>query len=74
MVVLEVADTLGLTSLTKDDQVSAQQMIHSCLRLVSDVRHLGVAITGLRLRVSHYYSVMNSGELVIPWDWKGDPD
>ncbi|KAL0172776.1 hypothetical protein M9458_033087, partial [Cirrhinus mrigala] len=26
---------------------------------------------GLHLYISHFYSVMQDGDLCIPWDWKG---
>ncbi|XP_046387151.1 T-cell activation inhibitor, mitochondrial [Ischnura elegans] len=74
---------LGLTSLEKDDNITPALMISCCERLLPNVSSSGqisdsdpyrstVAslISGLGLRVTHYYSILSHGEVCIPWDWK----
>ncbi|XP_022062587.1 T-cell activation inhibitor, mitochondrial isoform X1 [Acanthochromis polyacanthus] len=58
---------LSLRSLTKEPSVSSSQMILCCRRLVEQHSPL---MQGLLICVSHFYSVMQDGDLCIPWDWK----
>ncbi|KAG5271861.1 hypothetical protein AALO_G00184950 [Alosa alosa] len=68
----DVVDTcvkdLSLAGLSKEPSVSSRQMIPCCRRLLEDRSPL---MQGLQLRISHFYSVMQDGDLCIPWDWKG---
>ncbi|KAM6968344.1 T-cell activation inhibitor, mitochondrial [Aplochiton taeniatus] len=59
---------LSLRRLSKDPSVSCSQMIPCCRRLLEQRSPL---TQGLHLCVSHFYSVMQDGDLCIPWDWKG---
>ncbi|XP_066539052.1 T-cell activation inhibitor, mitochondrial isoform X2 [Hoplias malabaricus] len=59
---------LSLRSLSKEPSVSSSQMIPCCRRLMEE---RSPQMQGLHLRVSHFYSVMQDGDLCIPWDWKG---
>ncbi|XP_051574074.1 T-cell activation inhibitor, mitochondrial-like isoform X2 [Myxocyprinus asiaticus] len=59
---------LSLRSLSKEPSVSSSQMIPCCRRLMVERSQ---QMQGLRLCVSHFYSVMQDGDLCIPWDWKG---
>ncbi|XP_036394954.1 T-cell activation inhibitor, mitochondrial [Megalops cyprinoides] len=59
---------LSLRSLQKEAGVSSQQMIPCCRRLLEE---RPAQLQGLRLCVSHFYSVQQDGDLCIPWDWKG---
>ncbi|XP_071089039.1 T-cell activation inhibitor, mitochondrial-like [Haliotis cracherodii] len=61
---------LELSALSKDESVTPQQMVDCCQKLVDEAWLLGVSLKGLCLRVSHFYSVMQDGEICIPWDWK----
>ena len=64
-------DDLELLFLKKDDHITPEQMIACCRRLMHDPRDLGVSVRGLKLRISQYYTLMQDGELIIPWNWKG---
>ncbi|XP_020511825.1 T-cell activation inhibitor, mitochondrial [Labrus bergylta] len=59
--------TLSLRSLSKEPSVSSSQMIACCQRLAEQPSPL---LQGLHLCVSHFFSVMQDGDLCIPWDWK----
>ncbi|XP_028281548.1 T-cell activation inhibitor, mitochondrial [Parambassis ranga] len=59
--------TLSLRSLSKEPSVSSTQMIECCKRLVEQRSPL---MQGLHVCVSHFYSVMQDGDLCVPWDWK----
>ncbi|XP_071447714.1 T-cell activation inhibitor, mitochondrial [Hetaerina americana] len=70
---------LGLASLEKDDNITPALMISCCERLLpsegmpnSDPYRSAIAslISGLGVRVTHYYSILSHGEVCIPWDWK----
>ncbi|GFS16765.1 T-cell activation inhibitor, mitochondrial-like Protein, partial [Elysia marginata] len=79
---LEALEFLSLLELQKDESVTPAQMISSCSRLIEESWRLldppsssgGVTLQGSRLRVSHYYSVMQDGLICIPWDWVGEDD
>lgn len=58
---------LSLRSLSKDPSVNSSQMILCCKRLVEQRFPL---MQGLHICVSHFFSVMQDGDLCIPWDWK----
>uniref|UniRef100_A0A1A8BSD7 T cell activation inhibitor, mitochondrial n=1 Tax=Nothobranchius kadleci TaxID=1051664 RepID=A0A1A8BSD7_NOTKA len=59
--------TLSLRSLSKEPSVSPTQMIQCCTRLVQLHPPL---LQGLHICVSHFYSVLQDGDLCVPWDWK----
>lgn len=59
--------SLSLRSLSKEPSVSSSQMILCCKKLVEQRCPL---MQGLHICVSHFYSVMQDGDLCIPWDWK----
>ncbi|KAL0985296.1 hypothetical protein UPYG_G00155150 [Umbra pygmaea] len=59
-------EVLALRSLSKEPSVSHNQMI-PCLRRLLEER--SPLMEGLRVEVSHFYSVMQDGDLCIPWDW-----
>ncbi|XP_061105670.1 T-cell activation inhibitor, mitochondrial isoform X1 [Conger conger] len=59
---------LALSRLQKEPSLSSQQMMTCCRRLLEE---RPVQLQGLRLCVSHFYSVLQDGDLCIPWDWKG---
>ncbi|XP_076593705.1 T-cell activation inhibitor, mitochondrial isoform X2 [Chaetodon auriga] len=58
---------LSLRSLSKEASVSSCQMILCCKRLVEQRYPL---MQGLHICISHFYSVMQDGDLCVPWDWK----
>uniref|UniRef100_A0A8C1MYR1 T cell activation inhibitor, mitochondrial n=1 Tax=Cyprinus carpio TaxID=7962 RepID=A0A8C1MYR1_CYPCA len=59
---------LSLHSLSKEPSVLSSQMIPCCRRLMEE---RSPQMQGLHLYISHFYSVMQDGDLCIPWDWKG---
>ncbi|XP_062279005.1 T-cell activation inhibitor, mitochondrial [Scomber scombrus] len=59
--------SLSLRSLSKEPSVSSSQMILCCKRLVEQRLPL---MQGLHICISHFYSVMQDGDLCVPWDWK----
>ncbi|XP_054638902.1 T-cell activation inhibitor, mitochondrial isoform X2 [Dunckerocampus dactyliophorus] len=60
--------SLSLRTLSKEPSVTSSQMILCCGRLLDQRSPL---MQGLHVRVSHFYSVTQDGDLSIPWDWKG---
>ncbi|XP_067305303.1 T-cell activation inhibitor, mitochondrial isoform X2 [Pseudorasbora parva] len=67
-IILSCLQDLSLRSLSKEPSVSSSQMIPCCRRLMEE---RSPQMQGLHLCVSHFYSVMQDGDLCIPWDWKG---
>lgn len=61
---------LGLSALEKDDNITPNLMVQCCEQLLRDAHLFGSNLRDLRLRISHYYSVLQDGEMCIPWDWK----
>lgn len=59
--------SLSLRSLSKEPSVSSSQMISCCRRLLD--QHFPL-MQGLHISISHFYSVMQDGDLCVPWDWK----
>ncbi|XP_077577531.1 T-cell activation inhibitor, mitochondrial [Stigmatopora nigra] len=59
--------SLSLLSLSKEPSVTCSQMILCCERLLDQRSPL---MLGLHICVSHFYSLMQDGDLCIPWDWK----
>lgn len=66
-VVKQCLQNLSLRSLSKEPSVSSSQMIFCCRRLVDLSSPL---MQGLHICISHFYSVMQDGDLCVPWDWK----
>ncbi|XP_040900767.1 T-cell activation inhibitor, mitochondrial isoform X1 [Toxotes jaculatrix] len=66
-VVKQCLQSLSLRSLSKEPSVSSSQMILCCKRLLEQRSPL---MQGLHVCVSHFYSVMQDGDLCLPWDWK----
>ena len=66
------AATLELLEISKDESVTPLQMISCCERLTEEYWQFCVSLHQSRIRVSHYYSVMQDGQMCIPWDWVGD--
>ncbi|XP_032218410.2 T-cell activation inhibitor, mitochondrial isoform X1 [Nematostella vectensis] len=60
-------NTLSLHLLTRDECVSAHEMITCCNRLA---KLPAKSLSGLRLVISKYYHANSDGTLCIPWDWK----
>ncbi|XP_077454916.1 T-cell activation inhibitor, mitochondrial isoform X3 [Stigmatopora argus] len=59
--------SLSLQNLSKEPSVTCSQMILCCKRLLDQRSPL---MLGLHICVSHFYSLMQDGDLCIPWDWK----
>ncbi|XP_051879139.1 T-cell activation inhibitor, mitochondrial isoform X2 [Pristis pectinata] len=55
-----------LERLYKEQSVSSEQMVQSCKRLLEEQTEL----PRIHLCISHFYSVLQDGDLCIPWDWK----
>ncbi|XP_048367200.1 T-cell activation inhibitor, mitochondrial [Sphaerodactylus townsendi] len=60
-------ERFSLLQLYKEPSVSSVQMIRSCNRLLKESLPY---LQGMRLCISHFYSVLQDGDLCIPWDWK----
>ncbi|XP_029445253.1 T-cell activation inhibitor, mitochondrial isoform X2 [Rhinatrema bivittatum] len=56
-----------LKRLYKESSVSSVQMIHCCKRLLEKPLPY---LQGMHLCISHFYSVLQDGDLCIPWNWK----
>ncbi|XP_023233406.1 T-cell activation inhibitor, mitochondrial-like isoform X1 [Centruroides sculpturatus] len=63
---------LGLASLDKDDNVTPDLMVQCCRRLLDSGMSSIHYLRNCRLRISHYYSILQDGEMCIPWNWKDD--
>ncbi|XP_048384442.1 T-cell activation inhibitor, mitochondrial isoform X1 [Stegostoma tigrinum] len=60
-------ERLGLKRLYKEPSVSSQQMVKCCQRLLEG--HIS-ELQGMHLCISHFYTVLQDGDLCVPWDWK----
>ncbi|XP_043544666.1 T-cell activation inhibitor, mitochondrial isoform X8 [Chiloscyllium plagiosum] len=60
-------EQFGLKRLYKEPSVSSQQMVKCCQRLLEG--HIG-ELQGMHLCISHFYTVLQDGDLCVPWDWK----
>ncbi|KAG8572864.1 hypothetical protein GDO81_012195 [Engystomops pustulosus] len=60
-------DSASLSRLYKEPSVSCEQMINCCRRLIEEPLP---NLLGMNLCISHYYSVLQDGDLCIPWNWK----
>ncbi|XP_014831086.1 PREDICTED: T-cell activation inhibitor, mitochondrial isoform X1 [Poecilia mexicana] len=58
---------LSLRGLSKEPSLSSSHMILCCRRFIEQHPPL---LQGLHVCVSHFYSVMQDGDLCVPWDWK----
>uniref|UniRef100_A0A8C6IQQ4 Uncharacterized protein n=1 Tax=Melopsittacus undulatus TaxID=13146 RepID=A0A8C6IQQ4_MELUD len=67
----ELIDTstkrFSLDRLYKEPSVSSAQMIDCCKRLLEESLPY---LQGMHLCISHFYSVLQDGDLCIPWNWK----
>uniref|UniRef100_A0A8D0ZYW6 T cell activation inhibitor, mitochondrial n=1 Tax=Sus scrofa TaxID=9823 RepID=A0A8D0ZYW6_PIG len=57
----------SLEKFYKEPSVSSMQMVDCCQRLLEQSLPY---LQGMHLCVSHFYSVMQDGDLCIPWNWK----
>ncbi|XP_059584792.1 T-cell activation inhibitor, mitochondrial isoform X3 [Alligator mississippiensis] len=60
-------EKFSLKQLYKEPSVSSAQMINCCKRLLEESLPY---LQGMHLCVSHFYSVLQDGDLCIPWNWK----
>ncbi|KAM4689474.1 T-cell activation inhibitor, mitochondrial [Discoglossus pictus] len=60
-------DRSSLRRLYKEPSVTCVQMIDCCRRLIEKPLPY---LQGMHLCISHYYSVLQDGDLCIPWNWK----
>ncbi|KAM5158370.1 T-cell activation inhibitor, mitochondrial [Mantella aurantiaca] len=60
-------DRAFLGRLYKEPSVSSKQMIDCCRRMIEEPLP---CLDGMHLCVSHYYSILQDGDLCIPWNWK----
>ncbi|KAK6184689.1 hypothetical protein SNE40_007108 [Patella caerulea] len=68
----ECKQHLELKEISKDENITCEQMITCCERLVTEYWKLGILLTDTRLNISHYYSMMQDGKICIPWNCKMD--
>uniref|UniRef100_A0A6J0U2Z4 T-cell activation inhibitor, mitochondrial isoform X1 n=1 Tax=Pogona vitticeps TaxID=103695 RepID=A0A6J0U2Z4_9SAUR len=61
------AEKFSLHRLYKEPSISSVQMIHSCSRLLEESLPY---LEDMHLCISHFYSVLQDGDLCIPWHWK----
>ncbi|KAM4821445.1 LOW QUALITY PROTEIN: T-cell activation inhibitor, mitochondrial-like [Thomomys bottae] len=57
----------SLEKLYKEPSISSLQMVDCCKRLLEQSLPY---LQGMHLCISHFYSVMQDGDLCIPWNWK----
>ncbi|XP_051708553.1 T-cell activation inhibitor, mitochondrial isoform X5 [Oryctolagus cuniculus] len=61
------AKRFSLEKLYKEPSISSAQMVDCCTRLLEQSLP---SLRGMHLCVSHFYSVLQDGDLCIPWNWK----
>ncbi|XP_046767181.1 T-cell activation inhibitor, mitochondrial isoform X4 [Gallus gallus] len=61
------AEKFSLDRLYKEPSVTSAQMIDCCKRLLQESLPY---LQGMHLCISHFYSVLQDGDLCIPWNWK----
>ena len=59
----------SLEKFYKEPSVSSMQMVDCCQRLLEQSLPY---LQGMHLCVSHFYSVMQDGDLCIPWNCKSE--
>ena len=62
-------EALSLSFLDKDDSVTPEAMVTSLEKLMKNSQRLAPLLSGARIWITNYYSVMFDGEICIPWDW-----
>ncbi|XP_076059022.1 T-cell activation inhibitor, mitochondrial isoform X2 [Oratosquilla oratoria] len=62
-------EELGLAFLDKDDSVLPEMMIECMERMLASAYRLSPLLSGARLWITQYYSVMLDGEVCVPWNW-----
>lgn len=72
MVSEECKKHFQLLSLNKEDNVSPDKMTQCCERLLEDKIYLEEGLNHSKLNIAHYYTVMQDGEISIPWNWTSD--
>ncbi|XP_006134352.2 T-cell activation inhibitor, mitochondrial [Pelodiscus sinensis] len=60
-------EKFSLKHLYKEPSISHAQMIDCCKRLLEESLPY---LQGMHLCISHFYSVLQDGDLCIPWNWK----
>ncbi|XP_073189447.1 T-cell activation inhibitor, mitochondrial isoform X1 [Lepidochelys kempii] len=60
-------EKFSLKQLYKEPSISHAQMIDCCKRLLEESLPY---LQGMHLCISHFYSVLQDGDLCIPWNWK----
>lgn len=63
------SNCLNVTSLQHDDAITPQQMTECCQRLLDSRHVINPLLQRARIKVSTFYTVMNDGEITIPWNW-----
>jgi len=61
---------LRLSDLQKDDNVTPDRMIKCCQRLLKHQDLLSPHLEGARINITHFYSVLQDGEMCLPWNWE----
>lgn len=61
---------LKLSELRKDDNVTPDRMIKCCKRLLENKDLLLPHLEGTRIHITHFYSVLQDGEMCLPWNWE----
>ncbi|XP_068207546.1 T-cell activation inhibitor, mitochondrial-like [Palaemon carinicauda] len=62
-------EDIGLDFLEKNDAIAPDMMIDCLERLLTSSHRLNVLLSGARLWITTYYTVMIDGEVCIPWNW-----
>jgi len=61
----------SLEALTKDRSVQSEHMIECCRRLCASFHEIYIYLpVGSKVVVTSYFTVLQSGEICIPWNWK----
>lgn len=65
----QCVQTFGLKCLDKDENITSEQMVHFISRLLKKKELFRPYLHGTHVRVSMYYSVLNDGQICVPFNF-----
>lgn len=68
-IVWQCKEVYGLNSLERDENITAEQMIDFGKRFLEQKDRIGSSLVDTDLRVSMYFSVLNDGQLCVPFNF-----
>ena len=68
-IIQECIEQFGLRSIEAAENITPEQMIDFGQRLLNHSSNIGSSLVDANLRVSMYYSVLNDGQLCVPFNF-----